>query len=100
MSSYTLNGIPLSEDLSQLLIQLAPLTGSTLSIDAVPEEYRAMLTPGVLVNATSGKPILTLTREPDCYETGDLINRCMVCLCDMGRDNPRQLCGKTICDRA
>lgn len=26
-----------------------------------------------------------------------LINRCTVCKDDMGRSNPRQLCGKTIC---
>lgn len=26
-----------------------------------------------------------------------LVNRCTVCNEDMGRSNPRQLCGKTIC---
>lgn len=25
------------------------------------------------------------------------INKCVECGCDMGRDNPRQLCGKTFC---
>tara|TARA_Y200000002_G_C22105150_1_gene424363 strand:- start:93 stop:338 length:246 start_codon:yes stop_codon:yes gene_type:complete len=25
------------------------------------------------------------------------INRCLICNCDMGKNNPRQLCGKTFC---
>ena len=25
------------------------------------------------------------------------INRCVECGCDIGKDNPRQLCGKTFC---
>tara|TARA_B100000161_G_C33373497_1_gene334458 strand:- start:202 stop:474 length:273 start_codon:yes stop_codon:yes gene_type:complete len=29
--------------------------------------------------------------------TEGMINRCMVCRTDMGRCNPRQLCGKTYC---
>ena len=27
----------------------------------------------------------------------ETVNRCMICNCDMGRHNPRQLCGKTYC---
>ncbi len=26
-----------------------------------------------------------------------IFNKCCVCACDMGRDNHRQLCGKTYC---
>ena len=99
MTTYTLNGMPIDADLGLLLVRLVPLSSNVLSLDAIPEEYRFMFKHGDIVyNATSSVPVLTLTREPDCYETGDSINRCMVCLRDMGRDNPRQLCGKSVCN--
>ena len=33
--------------------------------------------------------------EDEYYEE---VNRCLLCNCDMGPNNPRQLCGKTYCD--
>ena len=35
--------------------------------------------------------------DDDCDSDGEFINRCVKCRVDMGRDNPRQLCGKTEC---
>ena len=32
-----------------------------------------------------------------CDSTNGSLNKCMICNCDMGIHNPRQLCGKTYC---
>jgi hypothetical protein len=35
--------------------------------------------------------------DNDDEDDDDYTNRCVDCNCDMGPDNPRQLCGKTFC---
>ena len=41
--------------------------------------------------------ILEKDEDNEGNEDNEDINRCLICNCDMGRDNPRQLCGKIQC---